>query len=59
MPGKPKSKKVRLVMLNDMPSFWKKGDKRRVKAEFVDTLVNAGWAKMLEEGDLVKPEVKK
>lgn len=42
-------RKVRLVMLDDVPSFWKKGDKRRVRVEFADTLIKAGWAKMVEE----------
>ena len=48
-------KKVRMLMLRDMPSFWKMGDKRRVKPEFVDALVKAGWAKMLTEDDLAVP----
>ena len=42
-------RKVRLIMLDDVPHFWKKGDKRRVRAEFADTLLKAGWAKMVEE----------
>lgn len=41
--------KVRLIMLDDVPHFWKKGDKRRVKAEFADTLIKAGWAKMVDD----------
>jgi hypothetical protein len=45
-------------MLNDVPHFWKKGDKRRVGVEFADTLVKAGWAKVVEDGT-VKPEEKK
>ena len=43
------------MMLRDMPSFWKMGDKRRVKPEFVDALVEAGWAKMLTEDDIAVP----
>jgi hypothetical protein len=38
-----------MVMLDDMPSFWKKGDKRRVKREFVDSLISAGWARLADE----------
>lgn len=43
------NRKVRMLMLNDFPSFWKKGDKRRVKREFVSTLVKAGWAKVIDD----------
>lgn len=44
-------------MLNDVPAFWKKGDKRRVKVEFADALLKAGWAKMAD--DEPKAEEKK
>lgn len=50
-----KAKKVRLIMLDDLPAFWKKGDKRRVKVEFADTLIQAGWAKMVIDDDAPPP----
>ena len=52
-------RKVRMVMLNDFPSFWKKGDKRRVKREFVDTLLVAGWAKIVVDEPKKAEENKK
>ena len=46
-------------MLDDVPSFWKKGDKRRVRVEFADTLLKAGWARLADEEPRAKPEEKK
>ena len=48
-------RKILMIMINDMPSFWKAGDKRRIRAEFADALLRTGWAKLADSGE-AKPE---